>query len=190
ARHAGGELLQDRHEGDVGDHDAILRMVDDPCDLVGEQPRVHGVADRADPHDAVPAFEMAPGVPGDGGDAVAELDAVALQHLRQFQCAPVNFGVIGADYGAFNGSRHNLLRAVILRRVLDDPVTQQRPVLHQTQHKIPPAWYSSAHPFQRVAAGSRIDMNLSAEKRRRKWANGSIWRGWAPMVTVAAGLSM
>jgi len=33
-------------------------------------------------------------------------------------------------------------------------------------------------------------MNLSAEKRRGKWANGSIWRGGAPMVTAAALLVM
>jgi len=36
---------------------------------------------------------MAPGVPGDGGDAVTELDAVAIQPLRDFQRAGVNFGV-------------------------------------------------------------------------------------------------
>jgi hypothetical protein len=84
ARHVVGDLLQDRDEGDVGHHDAVLRMVDDPGDLLGEQPRVDGMADGADAHDAVPALQMPPGVPGDGGDAVAELDAVALQHLRDF----------------------------------------------------------------------------------------------------------
>src|SRR4029078_13711062 len=134
ARHAGGELLQDRHEGDVGDHDAILRMVDDPCDLVGEQPRVHGVADRADSHDAVPGFEMAPGVPGDGGDAVAELDAIAVQPLRYFQRAHMNFGLIGAMNWTFDRPRDDFLRAVILRSVLDNPMAKQRPVLHQSKH--------------------------------------------------------
>jgi hypothetical protein len=33
-------------------------------------------------------------------------------------------------------------------------------------------------------------MNLSAEKRRRKWAYGSIWRGWMAMVTAGAALAM
>ena len=87
ARQLVGDLFQDRHEGDVGHHHAVLRMIDDPGDLVGEQPRIDGVADRADSHDAVPGFEMAPGVPGDGGDAVAELDAVAIEPLRYFQRA-------------------------------------------------------------------------------------------------------
>src|SRR6185312_6365304 len=35
-----------------------------------------------------------------------------------------------------------------------------------------------------------IDMNLSAEKRRRKCPYGSIWRGWVPMVTAAAALML
>ena len=78
ARQLVGDLLQHRHEGDVGHHHAVFGVVDDPGDLLREQPRIDGMADRADAHDAVPAFEMAPGVPGDGGDAVAELDAVAL----------------------------------------------------------------------------------------------------------------
>src|SRR5262249_45165113 len=77
---------------------------------------------------------MAPGVPGDGGDTVAELDAVALQHLRTLQGVLVNFGVIGPDDGAFDRARHDLLRAVIGRGVLDDPVAEQGPVLHQTKH--------------------------------------------------------
>jgi hypothetical protein len=36
------------------------------------------MADGANPHDAVPTFEMPPGIPSDGGDAVAESDVVAV----------------------------------------------------------------------------------------------------------------
>ena len=63
---------------------------------------------------------MAPGVPGDGGDAVTELDAVAIQPLRDFQRAIANFGVIRAMNGTFDGSRDDLLCAVISRRVFDN----------------------------------------------------------------------
>ena len=77
-----GDLFQDRYKRDVGHHDAVLRMVDDPGDLIREQARIDGVADPADPHDPVPGFQVAPGVPGDGGDAVAEVDAVTVQPLR------------------------------------------------------------------------------------------------------------
>jgi hypothetical protein len=60
--------------------------------------------------------------------------AVAVESLRNFQRARMNFGVIGPMYGAFDGSRDDLLRTVILRRVFDNPVAKQRPVLHQSEH--------------------------------------------------------
>jgi hypothetical protein len=46
----------------------------------------------------------------------------------------MNFGVIGAMNGAFDRPRDDLLRAVILRRVFDNPMAKQRPVLHQSEH--------------------------------------------------------
>ena len=157
ARQVGCDLFQDRHEGDVDHHHAVLRVVDDPGDLVGEQPRIDGVADRADSHDAVPGFEMAPGVPGDGGDAVTELDAVAVQPLRYFQCACMNFGVIGAMNGAFDRPRDYLLRAVVLRRVFDNPMAQQRPVLHQSEHThFPPMVLFVAARSADLTGGSRV----------------------------------
>src|SRR5262249_38878918 len=73
-------------------------------------------------------------IPCDGRDAVAELDAVALEPLRYFQRARVNFGVIGAMNGTFDGPRHDFLRAMILRGVFDYPMAKQRPVLHQSEH--------------------------------------------------------
>jgi hypothetical protein len=81
ARQLVGDLLQDRHEGEVGQHHAILRMVDDPGDLLRKQARIDRVADRADSHDAVPGFQMARCIPRNGGDAVADRDAVARQQL-------------------------------------------------------------------------------------------------------------
>ena len=128
------DFFQDRHEGEIGHHHAIFGMVHDPHDLLGEQARIHGMVDRADAHDAVPGFEVAPGIPGDGGDAVTELDAVAVQPLRYFQRACMNFGVIGAMNGTFDRPRDDLLRAVILRRVFNNPMAKQRPVLHQSEH--------------------------------------------------------
>ena len=136
-----GDLFQERHEGDIRHHDAVFRMVDDPGDLVGEQARIDGMADRADAHDAVPGFKMAPGIPRDGGDAVAELDAVAIEPLRHLQCAIADFGVIGPMNRAFDRSRYDFLRSMNGRRVLDNPVTKQRPVLHQSPHTdVPPGY--------------------------------------------------
>jgi len=60
----------------------------------GNSRGIDGVGqDRADAHDAVPGFEVAPGVPCDRGDAVPELDAVAIKPLRDLSGARVaNFG--------------------------------------------------------------------------------------------------
>src|SRR5262245_37290021 len=115
------------------------------------------MADRTDPHDAVPDFEVAPGVPGNCGDAVAELDALAVEPLRYFQRACMNFGVIGAMNGPFDGARDDLLRAVILRRAFDNPMAQPRPILHQSEHThFPPtALFVVAQPAD-VTGGSGI----------------------------------
>ncbi|MGY4486337.1 hypothetical protein ACVWWR_005528 [Bradyrhizobium sp. LM3.2] len=133
-----GDLLQDRNESDVGHHDAVLRMVDDPGDLLGEKPGIDGMADGADPHDAVPDLEMAPGVPGDRCDTVAELDAAALQHLRDLERALVDLGIICAMDRSFDRARDDLLLAMNPGGVFDDPVAEQGPVLHQTKHSVVP----------------------------------------------------
>jgi hypothetical protein len=45
------------------------------------------------------------------------------------------------------------LRAVILRRVFDNPMAQQRPVLHQSEHThFPPMVYSLPHDPPTVRA--------------------------------------
>jgi hypothetical protein len=67
---------------------------------------------------------MAPGVPGNGGDAVAELDAVAIQPLRYLQRAVPDFGIIGAMDGTFDRSCDDLLGAMDGRRMFENSVTQ------------------------------------------------------------------
>ena len=50
--------------------------------------------------------------------------------------------VIGANDGTFDAAGYHLAVAMILRRVIDDLVDQQRPVLHLPQHlrPAPPHW--------------------------------------------------
>jgi hypothetical protein len=134
ARDLAGDFLQDRNESEVDHHHAVLGMVDDPGDLVRKQPWIDGMADGADAHDAVPGFEMAPGVPGDGGDAVAELDAIAVEPLCDFQCSDANFGVIGAMNRPLDRSGDHFAFTMNFRRMIDNPMTQHRPVLHQPAH--------------------------------------------------------
>ena len=153
ARQLVGDLLQDRDEGDVGHHDAVLRMVDDPGDLLGEKAGIDGMANGADPHDAVPDFEMAPGVPGDRCDTVAELDPVTLEHLRDLQRALVNLTIGGAMDRSLDRPCDNLLLAMNSGGVFDDPVAEQGPILHQTKHSVvPPRW---AGPVIALSAGPK-----------------------------------
>src|SRR5271169_49890 len=144
------------------------------------------MADRADTHDAVPGLKMAPGVPRDGGDAVAELDAVAVQPLRDLQRAFVDFGVIGAVDGTFDRPCNDLLCPVDCRRVFENSVTKQRPVLHQPKHTdVPPKLYDR---LPRFFCG--IAVKFSAPNAPRKWPCRGRGGRDAAMVTVAAVLLM
>ena len=131
-----GALFQDRHEGQIDEHHAVFGMIDDPADLFGEQPRIDGVVDRADAEDAVPAFQVPGGVPGERGHAVAELDAVLLQALGHLERAGADLRVIGLDDRPLDRPGDDLALAVIGGRVVDDPVQQQRPILHQAEHGV------------------------------------------------------
>ena len=132
-----GDFFQQRHESEVGDHHAVAGMIDDPHDLVGEQPRIDGVIDRADAEDAVPGLQVTPGVPGQRRHPVAELDAVLFQPLRHFLGALADLGVIGLDDRPLDRARNDLALAVIFGGMVDDAMEQQRPVLHQAEHGIP-----------------------------------------------------
>ena len=100
-----GELFQDRHESEIDHHHAVFGVIDDPGDLIGKQPRIDGVIDRADAHDAVPGFEMPPGIPSERRHAVAELDAAAVEPLRHPQRAHAQIGVIRGVERAFDRTR-------------------------------------------------------------------------------------
>ena len=123
---------------------------------------------------------MTPRVPRDGGNTVAELDAVAVEPLGDLQRALVDFGIIGAMDGTFDRPRDNFLLAVDCCRVLENSVTQQRPVLHQTKHM------ESQRAVARRGSFARIDAKSSATRGCRKWASGWGSARQAAMVTAAA----
>ncbi len=132
-----GDFFQDRHEGEVGDQHAVLGVIDDPHDLLGEQARIDGVIDRADAEDAVPGLQVPPGVPGQRRHPVAELDAVLVQPLRDLQGAGADLLIIGGVERAFDRAGDDLALAMKLGGMVDDPMQQQRPILHQPEHGIP-----------------------------------------------------
>src|SRR5690606_24020154 len=99
---------------------AVFGMIDDPCDLLGKQPRIDGVVDRADAEDAVPGFEMAPRVPGQRGDAVAGADPVAVEPLGKLERPRANFSIAGGVDGAFDRARDHAALRVLNCGMVDD----------------------------------------------------------------------
>src|SRR5882672_12491158 len=101
-RKARRELFHDWHKGEVDQHDPIFSVVHDPGDLLWEEPRVDGVIDRSDAKDPVPGFQAAPGVPCQGCNPVAELDAVLGESLGDPEGACPDVLVIGRVYWTFD----------------------------------------------------------------------------------------
>src|SRR6202142_2610137 len=93
--------------------------------------------DRADAEDAVPGFQVPPGVPGQRADPVAELDAVLGELLRDLQGASADLRIVGLDDRAFDRPGDDLALAVKLGGMVDDAVKQKRPILHEPKHGIP-----------------------------------------------------
>ncbi len=102
-RHQRRDLLDNGHEGNIDEEEAVFRIVHDPGDLLREKPRVQRVIDCAATHDAVPGFQMPPGVPGQRSDAVADLDSVLLEPLGHLQRTAAHRGIIGAMDRTFDG---------------------------------------------------------------------------------------
>ena len=137
-RQMAGDRLEERHEGEVGHHDPILGVIDDPGDLLGKEAWIDGMIDRSDPGDPVPGFEMAEAVPGERRDPVAEADPVAFEALGHFDGAIADLAVVGAVHRAFDHPRGHFPLGELDRREVDDLVHQQGPFLHPSEHSILP----------------------------------------------------
>ena len=112
------QLLHERHESRVEKHQPVFGVIGDVGDLFGKEAWIDGVIDRPDAGDAVPCFQMPPGVPGERRDAVTELDAFLVEPLRDFQCAGTDVAVVGAVDRALDGARDHFAVAVLDRGVV------------------------------------------------------------------------
>lgn len=128
---------EDRQEGQVGEDQPVARVVGDPGDLLGKEPRVEGVADRADAHDPVPGLDVAAGVPRQGADSIARLDPQSQQGVGDALGPIADLGVGRAHDRALDRSADHLAMTVPERGMVDDLVEGQRPVLHQALHRTP-----------------------------------------------------
>jgi hypothetical protein len=133
------QLFDERYEGQVEEEDAVAGVVRDEDDLILEQARVDRVVDRADAGDAVPQFEVPPGVPSHRCDPVARADAVERQPLGGAQGTLAHLRVCRAVDRPFDRAGYDLSVRMLLPGMIDDAVNQQRPVLHEAKHRLPPS---------------------------------------------------
>src|SRR5690606_31567246 len=112
--------------------------------LVREKPGIERVIDAAHAHDAEPGFDVASGVPRERGDPVALPKTVPLQPLREPQRPCPYIGVGGSHDRSLDRSGDDFAMAVLQGRMVNDLVTEQRPLLHQTEHNASPPPTGSA----------------------------------------------
>ena len=135
------QLLDQRQEGQVHEERPVLGVVDDPRDLLGKQARIDGVVDGARAVDAVPDLEVTRGVPGKCGDPVADAVPVAFEPLGDPEGPAADLAICRPHDRPLDRTRDDFPATVLLRRVVEDLVTEQWPLLHQAAHRI------SSHVF-------------------------------------------
>ncbi|MNT51041.1 hypothetical protein D3C72_1879890 [compost metagenome] len=126
--------LHQRQEAQVEAQDLVFGMVGDPRDLVGVQARVDGVQHAAAAAHAVVQLQVAVAVPGQGGDAVAEQQLLAIQRIGHLPGARCDVAPGATVDIALDTARDDLAVAVVALDELDQRRDQKRLVLHQTQH--------------------------------------------------------
>ena len=112
-----GELLDQRREGEIEEHDAVLGVVDDVGELLVEQTRIDRVGDRAHARDRVVQLEVAVAIPGERSDPGSGRDAQPRHCAGETARARVRVAIRIAMDRNFDGPRHDFGVAVILRRV-------------------------------------------------------------------------
>ena len=115
----GGELLDQRREREIEEHDRIFGVADDVGELLVEQTRIDRVGDRAHARDRVVELEVAITIPGERSDPVSGNDAQPRQGAGEPARASMRVAVRIAVDRPFDGARHDLGVAVIAVRVPD-----------------------------------------------------------------------
>ena len=129
-----GELCDQRREGQVAKQRAVLGVVDDVGDLLGEQPRVDGVANSAHRRDAEIKLQVPVVVPRDRRDAVALADPQVGQRAGEPPRPGVELAVAVAVNRSLGGPRDDLALGVVARGEVEQRGDEQRAILHQAEH--------------------------------------------------------
>jgi hypothetical protein len=129
------ELIEQRHERAVDDHDAVARVVRDVADVVRVQPQVQRVQHVAAARDAEVRLEVLVVVPAQRRDAVASLEAEALERDRERPRTPHRLAVARAVERPVRHPRDDLLVAPVRLRAAQDHRQRQLHVHHQAVHR-------------------------------------------------------
>ncbi len=159
-------LLQDRQEGQIDEEDTVLCVVHDVAELLGEQPRVQRVANRADTHDPVPGLDVTGAVPGQGPDPVAGLDAQSQERVREPARAVMDLAPVRAHDRPLDRAADHFAVAVPVLGVVEDLVDRERPSLHQALHE------GSSLSFGRRATVTGVHSFIAQELLRIKAGDG------------------
>ena len=128
------QRLHHRHEGEVEEEHPILGVVHDVEQLVAEESRIHGVADRAYARDREVELVMAVGIPRERRQPIAGPDAERLERVGEPAHARGRVAVGVAVDSAFHPPGDHLRIGEVAFRVRDDAAHQERPVHDLAAH--------------------------------------------------------
>jgi hypothetical protein len=109
-------------------------VLENEGDLIGEEPDVDGVQDRADHRDGVVQFQVTVSVPRERGDPIARADPERAQGVRELRDAPPEIGIAQAhDRGTV--ARDDLFAGMIAQRVFEDRANRERLIGHRRRDR-------------------------------------------------------
>jgi hypothetical protein len=129
-----GELAIERQQDVVDDEEAVLGVGRDPADLVGREAQVERVHDAAGSRDAEIALEVRVVVPGERRDAIALLQAEALQGGGEPARAPVVLAVAVRSQRLVGQARDDLVLREQGAGAVEQVIERQRHVHHRRLH--------------------------------------------------------
>ena len=159
-RDLGPDLLEQRQQHVVHDHEAVARVVGDIGDVVRMQPEVERVQHAAGAGDAEVALLMRVVVPHHGGHRIAPFETRACQCRGELAGAPVEVAVVVAVQRLVRQAGDDLAVAEQRPGPLQVMGESERVVHHRRAHRSPPRagparmMPNARPPFNRRAAAS------------------------------------
>ena len=134
AGHCGASCATKGRKVEVDEQQDVAGVTEDVEQLLGEQPRIEGVADRAEAGHAEVDLDVTMGVPRERGDAVARADAEGQQRVGETLGAAVDLTIVRAMDRPLDAATDDLLIAEHPRGVADQRGDQQGRVVHEAAH--------------------------------------------------------